>query len=166
MASVKEYKSMSMQIWQRQPLPDSDGKGTISVLVCPRVGVCDAIDVRGDFYAIVRTTDGGRTWQQQTSEGPSAGSSDPGNDAYGEAGALNGLSCPTADTCYAVGGISGGRIARNIILATTDRGQEWTDQGGDDVTPYLEAVACPAATTCYAVGNGAILTTTDGTTWQ
>lgn len=65
-----------------------------------------------------------------------------------------------------MGGISGCRIDRDVILATTDGGQDWANQGDDTEVPTLSAVACPSATTCYAVGGDVILTTTDGTTWN
>jgi hypothetical protein len=74
---------------------------------------------------------------------------------------LNGVACPSASTCYAVG-------ANGTILKTTD-GATWVTQSSDD-THDLNNVACPSSSTCFAVGygslgSGMILKTTDGATW-
>ncbi len=71
---------------------------------------------------------------------------------------LNGVSCPTNSTCFAVG--DGG-----VIRATTDGGTNWTPQTSN-TTQNLFDVSCPTATNCFAVGNGGVIraTTNGGTT--
>jgi photosystem II stability/assembly factor-like uncharacterized protein len=74
---------------------------------------------------------------------------------------LHGVSCPTATTCFAVGGRSGYNFRVSTILATTDGGGKWSPQSSG--THYLLwGVSCPTATICFAVGPDGILATTDG----
>ena len=80
---------------------------------------------------------------------------------------LNGIACPTATSCYAVGTSTSGAGA---IVATTASGGTWAlhslGPGAD-----LYGIACPTATSCYAVGtstsgDGVVIATTDSwTTW-
>ncbi|MHB8290572.1 MAG: WD40/YVTN/BNR-like repeat-containing protein, partial [Acidimicrobiales bacterium] len=79
------------------------------------------------------------------------------------------VGCPSATTCYAVGGNSSGA---SVILATTNAGATWTSQSVPPAPGYLNGVACPSATTCYAVGYNSyadasviLATTNAGSTW-
>jgi hypothetical protein len=82
--------------------------------------------------------------------------------------ALQGLSCPSASNCIAVGGVLG---TFPTIIATTNAGSTWTAQTPPTTThTQLNDVACPSTTVCFAVGgnNGAatiIATTNGGATW-
>jgi photosystem II stability/assembly factor-like uncharacterized protein len=109
----------------------------------------------GSGGTILRTTDGGTTWEQQSS---------------GTTALLNGVFFTDANTGTAVG--SGG-----TILRTTDGGATW-EQQSSGTTAYLAGVFFTDANTGTAVGGeedyllydislGIILRTTDGgATWK
>jgi photosystem II stability/assembly factor-like uncharacterized protein len=78
--------------------------------------------------AIFLTADAGATWTQVV---PPAG-----------APSLNGVACPSASECLAVGGES--------VLTSTDGGALWSSQPLGNGT--LAAISCPTAATCVAVG--------------
>ena len=59
---------------------------------------------------------------------------------------MNGISCPSTSTCYAVG--NGG-----TILKTSNGGQTWLPQTSGTASA-LNGVACTSATACVAVGAG------------
>src|SRR5436853_4065299 len=64
--------------------------------------------------------------------------------------ALNGVSCPTSSTCFAVG-------ANGTIVATTNGGTTWTSQSSN-FTQALNGISCPSTSACFAVGaSGTIL---------
>lgn len=86
-----------------------------------------------------------KTWSSQTS---------------GITTGLNGVSCPTNSTCFAVG--DGG-----VIRATTNGGTIWTPQTSN-TTQNLFDISCPTATNCFAVGDAGVIkvTTNGGTTWN
>src|SRR5262249_3018809 len=117
-------------------------------------------------------SNGGATWGAQAS---------------GTASNLNGVHCPSATTCYAVG--DNGTILKqssgvpptntptntpvvptntptNTPTATPSVNPTWAAQTSD-ITASLKGVSCPDTSTCFAAGgSGTILhTTTGGTTW-
>ena len=70
---------------------------------------------------------------------------------------LNAIACPTADTCYAVGGsgVSGSGTSR-FITRTTNSGGTWakqsaTDSAASSLTYF--GVSCLSSNTCLAVGG-------------
>lgn len=73
---------------------------------------------------------------------------------------LEGVSCPSAGFCVAVGqtGSDGGN---GLIEVTTDDGTHWTSQ---TVDPLLDSVSC-ASDHCVAVGTGILFTNDGGTSW-
>jgi photosystem II stability/assembly factor-like uncharacterized protein len=119
---------------------------------------CKDYDLDGNCTAntILRTTDGGATWKQQSS---------------GTTAALRGVFFTDANTGTAVGDAG-------IILRTTDGGATWKQQSGFEfggtplsdfpliaggTTTYLRGVFFTDANTGTAVGyNGTILRTTTG----
>jgi len=131
---------------------------------CPAPLQCVAVGA-GDAIA---TTDGGRTWSVQGG-GPSVGSSDPGNDAYGESATFKGVACVSAGVCRATVNVAGGRIGYGEIVSGEGLGTvEYQETG----TPSMGTITCPSATSCYAMAGvndfpiGVILATTDGgSTW-
>ncbi len=114
----------------------SDGDGLPSSTVCYAVS-------DGGTGAIRKTTDAGATWSTVASL------STP----------LQGISCPTATTCYAAGGLG-------TIRKTTDGGTTWTTSGAD-TDPDQRGISCSSTTHCIAgVQDGRIRRTTDGSTWS
>jgi hypothetical protein len=73
---------------------------------------------------------------------------------------LNGVSCPSATICYAVGDLG-------TILATTNGGAAWNGQNSTS-SANLQAVSCPSTTICVAVGDGGtvLFTNTSGAAWN
>jgi photosystem II stability/assembly factor-like uncharacterized protein len=87
--------------------------------------------------SILRTTDGGATWTEQSTQSAVS------------------VSCADANTCTAVTGDS-------AILRTTNGGATWTQQFSNAST-RLYGISCSDANTCTCVGqNGTILRTTTG----
>jgi photosystem II stability/assembly factor-like uncharacterized protein len=91
-------------------------------------------------------------------------------DAAGDkASALEGVACPSATVCVAVGGQMGQSAQ---VVRSTDGGLDWS---GDTRVPShvgdLDSISCPTATICYAGGGtpdgaGVIVSSADGgATW-
>lgn len=79
--------------------------------------------------------------------------------------ALYGVTCPSATTCIAVGGVSAG-----TIVTTTDGGRHWStlEVAG---TSAFTGTSCIDSSHCVAVGDSgstasAVAVTTDGRTWR
>jgi photosystem II stability/assembly factor-like uncharacterized protein len=120
----------------------------------------------GSIYTsyIIKTTDGGTNWVQQTEPTQS-------NNNY-----LYSISVVDSNTAYAVGVYNNGSIQSSYIIKTTDGGTNWIQQTEPTQTidNYLESVSVVDSNTAYAVGqynNGSftssyIIKTTDGgTNW-
>lgn len=77
---------------------------------------------------------------------------------------LNGIACPTATTCIAVGTTASGAA---LVMRTTDAGSSWHQVNTGVSGSGLNAVACEGATACVAGGAaGTVLQTADGgSTW-
>ena len=94
----------------------------------------------------ITSHDGGNTWTER---------------ALNNSDQANGVSCPSASVCFAVGW-------PGAIYRSTDSGTTWLAEqnpiSGNDET--LESISCPTTTTCFAVGtDGITLSTIDGVTW-
>ena len=76
------------------------------------------------------TTNGGKTWKARVA-------------AYGTGADFSGVSCPSTQECFAVGG---------DILATKNGGATWADQTAVLQALFL-AVSCPSSNECFAVGT-------------
>lgn len=124
--------------------------------------------------AVAKTTDGGRSWST-FSNLPTVTPNGNG-DTY----ALNGISCTSAGTCVAVGGINGGP-GPAAVISTTDGGTTWSMSSDPALGNLQEAfdVSClPGAaalssTVCHAAGAApaaagpVALTSLDGgATWS
>jgi photosystem II stability/assembly factor-like uncharacterized protein len=135
---------------------------------CPSTTLCVAAGMRG---TILRTTDGGSNWSSRS----------PGTDgdlsrivctSFVQClpegmNALQGVSCTSASTCFAVG-------SYRTVMATGNGGATWTTQtsgapqnGGLAAPPVpppgLNSVSCPVSGKCVAVGDlGSIVVTSDG----
>ncbi len=118
-------------------------------LTCPAAGTCTAVgeysvehantsgSVSTDFEPLVESLKDG-TWQAST---PSAAS--PSG-----TGALNSVSCPTKDQCFAVGHTYDATGSHGLIDTLTD-GQSAPESIGLDLTQ----VACGSSTSCEVVGS-------------
>jgi hypothetical protein len=92
--------------------------------------------------ALLETTDGGATWTQ-LSNLPAVTSADP-NGTY----QLNGMSCVSALSCVAVGGLGYGD-GKSVVITTADGGANWTLSADPTLAKSNElfSVSClPAAT--------------------
>ena len=102
----------------------------------------------GEHGTILKTTDGGISWNQQIS---------------GTNNSLNSVFFTSVDTGYIAGGYSG-----ELILKTTNGGNSWETQYIDSTLPSsLNSIFFLNSNLGFAVGyNGTILKTIDGgTTW-
>jgi len=96
--------------WSRQGNPDTVGNFDLSkISACSR----DVAWVSGDAGAVLRTTDGGQTWQNRSPEGYS--------------NYFQGITALDADNAWAAGHIQDGYAP---ILRTTNGGLSWARQSG------------------------------------
>ena len=103
----------------------------------PSTTVCYAgTDISADGWVIIKTTDGGSTWDIQTL---------PSDIQFDD------VACPSTTTCYAVGSSADDN---GSIVATTDGGTTWTDQTPSSGNGTFFNVACPSATECFALKQG------------
>ena len=83
--------------------------------------------------------------------------------------ALNGITCPTSRSCFAVGNTD---TFTGAVIATTDGGATWTQQTVPTAILFLNGVSCASPSDCTAVGSNqnaatAVLSTTNGgTRWR
>ncbi len=108
----------------------------------------------GDDGTILKTTNGGKEWTNQTSEIP----------FYW----LSSVCVTDTNTAYAIGGYMLGFMQYGIILKTTNGGTDWTYQTSGTFYHWLSSVYFTDKNTGYAVGSfGIMLKTTDGgKTWD
>jgi hypothetical protein len=135
------------QTWGLATVPA--GTGVLQSTACPTTTIClaagstgttvsDVVPAKGE---LLRSTDGGHTWEQ------SAGTV-PVEDVYG-------MACPSAQQCAMVGTywfglpvVGVGSVAQSIDAGSTFRSSPTS------YTPLtLTAVACPSTSRCIAVGG-------------
>ena len=130
-------------------VPGSGGPNPFAGLfgiTCTGINTCVAVGgfpPVGTDPPIVTTTNGGNTWQLETSN---AGVN---ND-------LNGVTCVTS-TCYAVG-------RAGAIVTSTDGGATWAAMTSN-TTSELTGVSCQTATSCVATGQAGTIDVLSGGTW-
>jgi len=117
---------------------------------------------------VAQTANGGRSWT--TLSNLPAVTPDSNGDTY----LLNGISCTSARSCVAVGGINGGPGPATVI-STTDGGATWSLSADPALAGLQElfGVSClpgPATSSepvCHAAGGTVALTSGDGgATWS
>ncbi len=138
---------------------------------CPTTAICYAVgpdcQLRycygfGSGQAILATYDFGTSWSRQAA---------PFTDY-----SLNDVSCPTANTCYAVGYQLNDPLcpeAANVVVKTTDSGAHWVSLVKSQCAnygDYYDGISCPSVSTCYLVaaiysGSYILATTDGGATW-
>lgn len=124
--------------------------------------------------AVASTTDGGASWTTYSNL-PTFISSDP-NGTY----SLNGISCVSAISCVAVGGLNEADGTATVI-STTDGGTTWsrsTDPGLTGLQQLFSVSCLPSASatgnpTCFAAGTitaaagpAVVVSYDGGATWQ
>jgi photosystem II stability/assembly factor-like uncharacterized protein len=136
--------------WAIQTLPAS--ANWLSSISCPSTSEC--VTVTGEGSSVLRTVNGGTTWT--TPSLPAAAKA-----AYG----LEGVTCPTVTTCFAVAASATG----GVIIRSTDGGAKWQVQTAPHGTNYYQSISCSSSSTCTIVGGNLsettpppVLTTTDG----
>jgi hypothetical protein len=123
-----------------------------SLVVYPNVSCSDAVHCQTTVatrstsergLGIIRTSDGGSTWQLTPV-------------LSGQTGNVWGITCPTSDDCWAVGGTTVGTNSApgaGFILATRDGGQTWTQVSIPGGLSIVQGISCPSATSCFAIGG-------------
>ncbi|MEI7490431.1 MAG: YCF48-related protein [Bacteroidota bacterium] len=129
-----------------EPVPCNSGWNLYSVCF-PNANTGYAVGVSGMNTIIIKTTDGGSTW----------------NDIYWNGFALYSVCFTDVNTGYAVGRTF--ESGAGIFIKTTDGGLSWNSSM--IVQPYLYSIFFPSADTGYFTGeNGAVYKTTDaGSNW-
>jgi hypothetical protein len=105
------------------------------LMTCPSESTCYAVGNGKRGLLSYKTSDGGSSWRRL--------SVPPGIVI------ANQFSCPTASTCFVAAFQTSSRSAQNVLLMTTDGGENWT------VKPALAGgeggIDCPSPTTCVVV---------------
>jgi hypothetical protein len=127
--------------WTIQPTPSFSDYSSLDGVSCTSASACTAVgqyeSVSGDFGTLAERWNG-TTWTIQSTP----------SEPFQQATALNGVSCPSASACTAVGYFTG-------TLAERWNGTTWAIQP----TPgrygsSLNGVSCTSASACIAVGSG------------
>jgi hypothetical protein len=128
---------------------DGTGGGYLSAISCPSATTCVGVGFDAKRAPIVAVaTQQGQSWTWQRSVRIAFDDSTHGY--------LNGVSCPSATSCIAVG-FDGHNRAIYVNGTQLAHAWKWTgsirvpsDQTGHG---FFDSVSCPGATTCVAVGN-------------
>jgi hypothetical protein len=142
----------------------------VTALSCASARVCWATGYEsGGGPGIAQTTDGGRTWTDQTPA------------AWATAGwRANAIDCVTASTCWLAGAGKTDDLQNPVLVSTTNGGRRWTvttnlpDAGAPSGSYALNGISCVSARSCVAVGGlggaagtGVALSTGNGgATWK
>jgi photosystem II stability/assembly factor-like uncharacterized protein len=135
------------QTWALATVPV--GTGVLQSTACPSTTVClaagstgttvsDVVPAKGE---LLRSTDGGHTWEQ------SAGTV-PVEDVYG-------MACPSAQQCAMVGTFWFGlpEVGVGSVAESIDAGSTFRSSPTSYTPLTLTAVACPSTSSCIAVGG-------------
>jgi hypothetical protein len=144
--------------WAIQPVPEPAGAVTASLAAvsCSSASACTAVGFSYASGAYVPLAErwNGTSWAIQAVPSPSGGT------AVG----LQGVSCPSASACTAVGSYTASGVT--VPLAERWNGTSWaiqtTPSPGGATTVDLQGVSCSSATACAAVGYYTTSTGTGG----
>jgi len=135
------------QTWTLASVPS--GIGVLQSTACPSTSVCLAAGTTGTTVSdvipaqgeLLRSTDGGHTWEQSPGTLPV-------EDVYG-------LACPSTGQCAMVGTFWFGLPAVGVgaVAQSTDAGVTFRSSPTSYTPITLAAVACPSTSTCIAVGG-------------
>jgi hypothetical protein len=160
--------------WSIQPTPSPppNGNGFFRAVSCPSATTCIAVgrsvNKAGKVFPLVEAWDG-TSWSVQPT---------PSLPPYVH-GVLNGVSCPSATTCIAVGN-SVDSAGQFLPLVEAWDGTSWSIQSTTTLPPpdgygILRGVSCTSASACTAVGSVAgidfgsqrtLAERWDGTSWS
>jgi hypothetical protein len=135
--------------WSVQATPNPGGAtaSQLNAVACRQASLCEAVGEStsgGTTQTLVEAWNGS-TWTIQTSPSVHGATSS----------ALNGVSCPSTNTCEAVGGsLTGSTFAS---LAERWNGSTWAIQTTPNLSgsvSQLDAVSCTAPKACTATGTG------------
>ena len=129
--------------WRIQPTPNPpQGAGFLSGVACPSASACTAVGASNAFTPSARTLAerwDGTSWRIQPTPNPPQGG-----------GNLNGVACPSASACTAVGASNAGTLAERW------NGARWAIQPTPNPAgaqfAFLNTAACPSASACTATG--------------
>jgi hypothetical protein len=145
--------------WSVQTTPNPSGatSSQLSDVSCTSATQCEAV---GQFFNGATTETlaegwNGSTWTLQTTPNPSGATST----------VLNGVACPSASKCEAVGDSESS--STTVTLAEVWNGSTWANQTIADPSGTfneLNGLSCPTKTACMAVGEG-FAERWNGTNW-
>jgi len=143
--------------WRSRPVPSRIG--LLSAVSCPSALECVVAGDQGPLGpkasgAFLVTRNGGANWSVVAVPG-----------TFG----LDGVSCPTISTCFAVGYTTSGTAG--VVLVTRNGGERWRKQSVPAGISGLTGISCPSTSTCFAVGYAdaagvALVTGNGGKQWR
>jgi hypothetical protein len=136
--------------WAVQSTPSPGGFSELGGVSCPSTTDCMAVGSYFDSSSSQRETLAdrwnGHSWAVLTT---------PPTGGAGIAEGLQAVSCPTTNSCIAVGGLDPG-AGPPVLVAERWNGSQWTQLSitgpGGNAHGDLRAVSCPTANVCTAVG--------------
>ena len=135
--------------WALQSIPAPPGSSSMTGVSCAAADACTAVGTvfdNGTYVPFAERWDG-TAWTIQAVPAP------PGNGSQD----LNAVSCPTANTCFAVGSGSDASQGDSVPLAEKWDGTRWTIQAAPEPSSaflgYLLAVSCRGTGGCTAAGT-------------
>jgi hypothetical protein len=135
--------------WALQPIPAPPGSSSLSGVSCAAVDACTAVglyaNAAGVAVPFAERWDG-TAWTLQAVPAPPGGGS-----------GLNGVSCPTTSTCFAIGAGSDSSTGYSFPLAEKWDGIRWTiqptPQPASAFIAFLRGVSCRGTGGCTAAGT-------------
>ena len=126
--------------WSSEGLPKKlvDPNASLSSVACASASDCWAVGAgrRGLTGAVIRTTNGGRTWR---------------NEALPKGiEELRHVSCVNPSDCWAVG--SATLDGHGVVIATTDAGKTWNTQRLPKRVGALDDISCSGGRQCWITG--------------
>jgi len=134
--------------WSLQSIPAPPGSSSLSGVSCAAPDACTAVgfDANGSAGVPFAERWDGTAWALQAVAAPAGGSS-----------GFNGVSCPIATTCFAVGSGTDASTGALVPLAEKWDGTRWTIQATPEPPRtdigFLLAVDCRATGGCTAAGT-------------
>jgi hypothetical protein len=141
-------ESWNGKTWTAATLTEPTGfdRGQLYTVSCPTSSFCTAVgdyDNSAGAQLFLAQSWNGKAWAVQATPAPT--------DYYGQQ--LNGVACPSATACYAVGLYYKGS-GQEVTMAEYWNGKTWAAQTTPTGTPkYLTGVSCDSTTFCLAVGS-------------
>ena len=139
--------------WSSMPFPQLGG--TLTGVSCPTATMCIAVGIRAAarFEPVIARWNGTEWSLVATPE------------LQGEY-PLNAVSCPSVNSCFAVGEVLDAGEAAGALVVQWD-GNRWSRVQSPEITNAqdLFGVTCPSVTRCFAVGSFGAIEQWDGASW-